>query len=662
MKSDGTHPSPDRLAAFDTGRLQPDDREAVERHVVECLVCCRFLERLPEDALAARIREFACRSTSISPETHAPNDSPAPAELTEGLRDHPRYRVLDPLGMGGMGTVYRAVQINLDRVVALKVLHRQLTARPGFANRFRDEVKALARLNHPNVVAAYDADRAADLHFLVMEFVAGESLETVVARRGPLPVGEACDFARQAAVGLQHAYEHGLVHRDIKPANLLLTPAGVVKIADFGLGLVRLVGGEETAAPESVPIVLGTPEYMAPEQAREPNRADIRSDLYSLGCTLYFLLSGRPPFLGASRLQTLLDHQDAVPTAIAGLPPATAAVLDRLLAKEPNSRFATPAEAAEVLGRVISTREVATPPPTAPRRRRWPIAVGVGVVAAAIAVSVLAFGPHDHLTESPPLPNAPVEPIPPEPVSPALAIAPPPRLAARSPLASPEQLAAMRKQSMEQMVEWVRANNRWRPDADIAVQTATRVTTAPPKVDGFVLTFGGGLLKSEKPTLVSARTGSFFVFELTPEQAQGANLGPMSHVVTSHSHAADSRRTVPGVRLSDLRIDDADTHPEGARINGTLTCEFPTAPRVGDHLQITHYPPNGNRVMFLHHPKQTPACGRVVLRFSANPLEQRTRKDERLVIVFAEWVSDNGTSRVVESNTEAALLLVVGHP
>src|SRR5262249_12121818 len=158
----------------------------------------------------------------------------------------------------------------------------------GCAHRFRREVRALALLNHPNIVQAYDADRAGESHFLVMELVKGESLEAVVRRRGPLPAAEACGLLRQAAVGLQHAHEHGLVHRDIKPGNILLTAGGGVKIADFGLAC--LSGSEETPVPGSAPTVIGTPEYMAPEQARDPDRASTRSDLYSLGCTLYFLL------------------------------------------------------------------------------------------------------------------------------------------------------------------------------------------------------------------------------------------------------------------------------------------------------------------------------------------------------------------------------------
>jgi|SRR5579883_439710 len=680
MNSKRTHPTPQQLVAFDSGLLPPDDREAVERHVAECPLCCQFLEHLPGDALEVRIRTFVGRSTASAAETpHSDPDATLPPdELPEGLRNHPRYQVLGLLGTGGMGTVYRAVQLTLDRIVAIKLLRRQLTDRPGFDDRFRNEVKALARLNHPNVVAAYDADRAADLHFLVMEYVEGESFETVVARRGSLPVGEACELARQAAVGLQHAHEHGLVHRDIKPANLLLTSKEVVKIADFGLA--RLVVSEEPPQDGSVPVVLGTPEYMAPEQARDPKNADIRSDLYSLGCTLYFLLRGQPPFTGGSRLQTLLDHQDATPAAIPELPLAVSAVIERLLAKDPAERFSTPAQLAEALSRVVGTQQPTTAS-SIPTRRRWLMFGGGVVIAASIVGGVIALGgrdipvdPHQQRIPTPPVAESTVSPSPALAPLPRLvergswtgglgqagrpAIAPLPRLVERSPLATADQLATMRKQAMDQMVEWVRVNNRWRPDSEIAVGTAARVAEAPAKVDGFELTFGGGLLKGEKPMLISARTGGFFVFELTPEQAEGANLGPRSHVVTTHMHARDARRTVPRIRLSNLRLDDADSYSPGTRVNGTVTCEFPFAPRAAEYLRITHYSRGGGRVMFLYHPKQTLLAGRVTMRFSANPIEGRMGKGDRLVVVYAEWVSEPGATPIIESNTEATLLLI----
>jgi hypothetical protein len=228
----------------------------------------------------------------------------------------------------------------------------------------------------------------------------------------------------------------------------------------------------------------------------------------------------------------------------------------------------------------------------------------------------------------------------------------------RLPLATPAELAAMRKQSLERMAEWVRVNNRWRPDADIAVKAAARVAELPAKVDGLVIAFGGGLLKSKTPTLVFARTGGFYVFELTDEQARAAKLDPMGEWILPHTHPPDARRAVPRVRLSDLRIDNAADHPTGARIDGSVTCEFPVAPAAGEYLRISHYRPDGYRVMFLHHPKQTLLAGSVTLRFSASTLESRTGKGEPLVVMFADWVSEKGATPVIESNTAAALLFV----
>jgi hypothetical protein len=656
MHPDGIHPSPHQLTAFDAGLLPPGDHEAVERHVSECPVCCRFLECLPDDALAVRIRAFAGQSTARAGETPPPEagNTPAPTELPDDLRTHPRYRVLGFLGRGGMGTVYRALQINLDRIVALKVLHRQLTDRPGFADRFHGEVKALARLNHPNVVAAYDADRAGDLHFLVMEFVEGESLEAVIARRGPLPVGEACALVQQAARGLQHAHAQGLIHRDIKPANVLLTSAGTIKVADFGLA--RLSEAEQQPSSGSAPLVLGTPEYMPPEQALEPSRTDIRSDLYALGCTFYFLLSGRPPFLGISRLQTLLNHQDTRPPTIPGLPAPVAAILNRLLAKQPGERFSTPAEVVDALAGVSAPPKDTAPAPSA-RRRHWLWALGGGLLTAAVAGGVLAFGPrkaHEEVHAPPPTdPAGSVEPVPH--VS-ALPLAPAPRLVDRLALASPEQSAASRKLALQQASDWVRMNNKWHPNHDFAERNAARLETAE-KGDGVVLMFGGGLLKSEKPVLLSARTGGFFVFELTPEQADGAGLTERGSWYIPFKRSTDARRAAPGVRLSDFRIADSSAHKPEARLEVTVTCDFPTTTGANDFLMITDYPKDGLRMMYRYNPKKRFPPGQTTLQFTIGPLESRTGKADRLVILYAEWVSEPGATRVIESNTEATLLL-----
>src|SRR5262249_39480336 len=246
---------------------------------------------------------------------------PVPPELA----NHPRYRILEVLGAGGMGMVYKALHRLMERPVALKVIRRELIGDPAAVERFRREACGAASLAHANIVPAHDAEKAGDVHFLVMEYVEGTSLARLVAARGPLPVIQASDYARQACLGLQHAFERGMVHRDIKPQNLMLTPQGRIKILDFGLArFAREVapGGEARPPPRpsgpspdptaltQTGTVMGTPDYIAPEQVRDPHAADIRADIYSLGCTLYFLLSGRVPFPGPSALDKLMAHNE----------------------------------------------------------------------------------------------------------------------------------------------------------------------------------------------------------------------------------------------------------------------------------------------------------------------------------------------------------------
>ena len=234
----------------------------------------------------------------------AASTSAAPAALI----GHPRYQVQELLGVGGMGAVFKARHLLMERTVALKLINHDLIDQPGAVERFRREVKAAARLTHPNIVAAYDAEQAGDAHFLVMEYVEGASLARLVDAERPLAAALACDYVRQAALGLQHAHEQGMVHRDIKPHNLMLTPRGHVKVLDFGLarfaqesqpaGALTRPPAAETAGAVGESLtqagsVMGTPDYMAPEQIRDAHAADVRADIYSLGCTLYGLLAGR---------------------------------------------------------------------------------------------------------------------------------------------------------------------------------------------------------------------------------------------------------------------------------------------------------------------------------------------------------------------------------
>jgi serine/threonine protein kinase len=260
------------------------------------------------------------------------------------------YVLLDQLGAGAMGQVYRARHRRMDRVVALKVLSRKLLESPAAVARFEREVKAAARLVHPNIVTAYDADQEAETHFLVMEYVEGCDLATLVKRQGPLPVAQATDCIIQAAKGLEHAHAEGVIHRDIKPSNLLLDKRGMVKVLDMGLALLEAAQSAESgasAAPASTEekaSIIGTPEYLSPEQATT-RQADARSDIYSLGCTWHYLLTGRPPFEGANVRDWIRAHQQAaIPAISAGredVSPAMEAAFRKMLAKQPAERFQT---------------------------------------------------------------------------------------------------------------------------------------------------------------------------------------------------------------------------------------------------------------------------------------------------------------------------------
>jgi serine/threonine-protein kinase len=276
-----------------------------------------------------------------------------------------QYRILDHLGRGGMGRVFKAEHQTMSRVVAVKVLAPHLVKTPKAQQLFQREVRAAAKLVHPNIVTAFDANQIGDRCYLVMEFVDGPNLEELVRQNGPLPVGQACDFIRQAAQGLQYAHELGMVHRDLKPANLLAQrPTGasaaaacVIKILDFGLARLHTLAPDGTPASDSIMAaentVLGTPDYLSPEQARYLNQVDIRSDLYSLGCTLYYLLSARVPFPGGTTLEKLVRHSTETATPLEQLrpdvSPPVAAIVRRLMSKDPRQRFQTPTELAAAL-------------------------------------------------------------------------------------------------------------------------------------------------------------------------------------------------------------------------------------------------------------------------------------------------------------------------
>lgn len=269
------------------------------------------------------------------------------------------YDLLERLGAGGMGAVYKARHRRMKRVVALKVMAARLSQNPLFVKRFQREVETIASLGHPNVVMAYDADEAEAGHFLVMEFVDGLDLAACVARHGPLPVPLAVDCMLQAARGLAYAHDRDLVHRDVKPHNLLLDVHGTVKVADLGLARLQHASDAEADAVTSAGGVLGTVEYMSPEQALDSTTIDGRADVYSLGCTLHFLLTGRAPYRGDSIMSVLLQHRSAaVPSLTAARPDVPAALDDlfqRMMAKDAARRTAGMADAAAELEQIART-------------------------------------------------------------------------------------------------------------------------------------------------------------------------------------------------------------------------------------------------------------------------------------------------------------------
>ncbi len=262
-----------------------------------------------------------------------------------------KYKVLGPLGSGGMGHVYLCEHQIMRRRVAVKVLPLRAGDHAAL-ERFHREARAVAQLKHNNIVGGYDIDRDGKLHFLVMEYIDGNTLQKIIKQGGPMDPVRAAHYIRQAALGLQHAHEAGLVHRDVKPSNLLLDRSGTIKMLD--LGLARFFNEEaDDLSKRHGDTPVGTMDYMAPEQAINSHQVDIRADIYSLGATFYFLLAGQSPFQGRTAVQKLMCHQRERPRPLHELRPQVpeelSAIVERMMAKDPAERYQTPAEVSDAL-------------------------------------------------------------------------------------------------------------------------------------------------------------------------------------------------------------------------------------------------------------------------------------------------------------------------
>ncbi len=372
------HPSDQTLAAYGLGQLVDDAAEAVSSHLAGCPECMQSVAGLASDNFLARLRVAYAAITSAGPSDQTislgstrtePGPVTAAGSLAGGLAGQPDYEIVRELGRGGMGVVYLAHNKLMGRDEVLKVMGRHILERAGVHDRFLREIRAVARLRHPNIVTAYTAFHSGESLVFAMEYVDGLDLARMVKAKGPMPVGHAASFVQQAALGLQHAHQAGMVHRDIKPGNLMLTQKGnraVIKVLDFGLakagreqGILEI--GSATARREAksgggltlMGQMLGTPDYIAPEQIADAQAADIRADIYSLGCTLYYLLSGRPPFQAANLSDVLQAHHSMNAKLLnlvrPEVPAELAALVAKMMAKAPRDRFETPAEVAKAL-------------------------------------------------------------------------------------------------------------------------------------------------------------------------------------------------------------------------------------------------------------------------------------------------------------------------
>jgi tRNA A-37 threonylcarbamoyl transferase component Bud32 len=388
-------PSADDLFAFAVGRLAADAREPIARHIETCAACLTRLNQLnePNDPLLAELRDpipTGLFSESKRADSLSPDAEPSPEAA--GWPAVPGYEILRELGRGGMGVVYQARQLRLNRLVALKMVLAGAHARPEDLLRFLAEAEAVAQLQHPHIVQIYEASQHAGLPFFALEFLEGGSLAQKL-QGSPLPAQEAAQLVERLARAMQAAHERGIIHRDLKPANVLLDQAGRPKITDFGLAK-RVDAGTGLTRTGAI---MGTPSYMAPEQAAgQGKEVGVAGDVYALGAILYELLTGRPPFKAATPLETVRQVLEEEPVSPRRLQPGLARDLETIcltcLHKEPGRRYPSALALAEDLrryrqGEPITARPVGSVGRFARWCRRNPVVAGL---TGAVAVSLMA--------------------------------------------------------------------------------------------------------------------------------------------------------------------------------------------------------------------------------------------------------------------------------
>lgn len=425
------HLSDEVLRKYGLGQLSNDASTGIDLHLATCVECRERIKSLSGDELLNRMQQAMQLNTTNEltdagvSQLSLPRNTVAyvPAtNIPQELLSLEQYTDIRELGHGGMGVVYLATNTRLDRDEVLKVVNKSQLERNGSFERFDREIRTAARLNHPNIVTAYASQQVGEVLILSMEYVAGDDLAKVVKTKGPLTIVKACYFAMQAAKGLQHAHDRGLVHRDIKPSNLMLVREGkklIVKILDFGLA--KSTNKESLQADlTGSGHMLGTPSYMAPEQIRKSSAVDIRADIYALGCTIYTLLTGRPPFVDESIIAVLMAHTTEEPKPLhelrADVPLALSQVVAKMLAKSVQDRYQTPDDVVKALNPFVrakvegvpvvgtttlrnvaqETTHIATRQPSTivplliaervRKRRRWPFVVGILAMFAMLAI------------------------------------------------------------------------------------------------------------------------------------------------------------------------------------------------------------------------------------------------------------------------------------